>query len=122
MNIGDAFLMSVPPNFDRDHLFFVISDPAKNSGTFVIVNVTTNAVRAGRECVLQPCDHSWIRQECFVSFTDALEITPQQDSMIQALVGTRVRLQDSLSPAVVSRIVDAAKNSKAIPTKLKKYL
>jgi len=34
MKLGDAFLMSVPPNFDREHLFFVISDPDKKRRDF----------------------------------------------------------------------------------------
>ena len=121
MNLGDTFLMSVPPNFDRDHLFIVISDPAKRQGTFIIVNLTTDQFRAGSECILAVGDHPWITRQCFVTFTDAIEITPQHLQTIQAFVGSRITLQPCLSPAVVAKIIAAAKQSKAIPQAFKKY-
>ena len=40
MNLGEAFLMAVPPNYNLKHLFIVISDPACHGGTCVAVNVT----------------------------------------------------------------------------------
>jgi hypothetical protein len=122
MKLGDAFLMSVPPNFNQDHLFFVISDPARNNGTFIIVNITGNELRAGRECVLVPGDHPWITKESFVAFADALEINPARAQMIDALIGTRVKLQPSLTAAILARIVNAGKQSKAIAVDYKKYL
>jgi hypothetical protein len=122
MQLGDAFLMSVPPNFNQDHLFFVISDPAKNNGTFIIVNITGNELRAGRECVLAIGDHPWITKESFVAFADALEITPAVAQMINALIGTRVKLQPSLGAVVLAKIVNAGKQSQAIAVDYKKFL
>jgi hypothetical protein len=122
MKLGDAFLMSVPPNFHVDHLFFVISDPQAHGGTFLIANITGDQFRAGEECTLAKGEHPWIKKECFVAFADALKITPAQCQMIEALVGTRVRLQPSLSPETLAKIVSAAKQSKAIPVGFKKYL
>ncbi len=122
MNLGDTFLMSVPPNFDRDHLFIVISDPTMHQGTFIIVNLTTDQFRAGNECILAVGDHPWITKQCFVTFADAIEITPQHLQTIQAFVGSRITLQPPVSPAVLAKIIDAAKQSKAIPRAFKKYL
>jgi hypothetical protein len=122
MNLGDAFLMSVPPNFHLDHLFFVISDPQKHGGTFIIVNLTGDAFRAGRECILVGGDHPWIRKQSFVAFADALEITPEHSQMLDALTGTRVTLQPCLKPETLAKIIEAAKKSKAIPLVFKKYL
>jgi hypothetical protein len=122
MKLGDAFLMRVPPNFDREHLFFVISDPIKNNGTFIIANITGDEFRAGRECVLVKGDHPWIVKESFVTFTDALEITPAHAQKIDALMGTTIKPQPCLKPEMLAKIVEAAKKSKAIAVDLKKYL
>lgn len=122
MNLGDAFLMAVPPSFQSDHLFFVISDPNQHGGTFVIVNVTSDVFRAGKECVLNPGDHPWIKKQCFVAFADAMEITAVQAQMIQALMGNKISMQPCLNPPTLARIVEAAKQSTAIPVALRKYL
>jgi hypothetical protein len=122
MKLGDAFLMSVPPDFECSHLFFVISDPDMHGGTFVIANITGDEFRAGKECVLVPGDHPWIKKQCFVTFSDALEITPNLSQMITALIGSKVTIQPCLRAAVLTKIVRAAKQSEAIPEFLKQYL
>jgi hypothetical protein len=122
MKLGDAFLMSVPPNFDREHLFFVISDPSKNEGTFLIANITGDEFRAGKECVLVKGDHPWITKESFVTFTDAMEITPEHAQKIDALMGTTIKAQPPLKAEVLAKIIEAAKKSKAIAIDFKKYL
>ncbi|SRR6266481_948015 len=122
MNVGDAFLMSVPPRY-IPHLYFVISDKNKNSGTFIIVNITGDRFRSGKECVLNIGDHPWIKKESFVSFADALEITPNGLRKLQALiVKNKIILQPRLSSEILAKIVNAAKESDAIPENLKKYL
>ena len=122
MNLGDTFLMQVPPSFDCHHLWIVISDPGQNRGAFIIVNATTNEFRAGRECVLLPEDHEWIKTKCFISFGDALEITPATERNITALIGKSIHPQKPLADAVLLRIVEAANKSKALPVIFKKYL
>ena len=122
MNLGDAFLMSVPPNFNTQHLFFVISDPAQHSGNFIIANITGDQFRAGTECVLAVGEHSWITKQSFVSFADAMEITPANGAIITALIGTQITLQPPLSVVTLAKIVQAAKKSSAIPVAFKKYL
>jgi hypothetical protein len=122
MNLGDAFLMGVPPDYQTNHLFFVISDPSKHGGTYVIVNITRDWFRAGQECILGPSDHPWINSTSYVSFTDTLEITPERDQMISALIGTRIIMQNPLTPQTLAKVVAAANNSTAIPLAYKKYL
>ena len=120
MNLGDAFEMAVPPNYDLPHLFFVISDPAKYGGKFIIANITTDQFRAGKECVLSVGEHGWITQESFMTFADALEIPDTK--MLDALVGSKIKMQKPLDAATLTKIVEAAKKSKAIQVKFKKYL
>lgn len=122
MNQGDTFLMPVPPSYDCPHLWIVISDPEQHGGVFIVVNATTNEFRAGRECVLSPEDHEWIKGECFISFGDALEIRPEAERKITALIGKSIHLQKPLTEAVLLRIIETAKQSKAMPGGFKRYL
>jgi hypothetical protein len=122
MKLGDAFTMAVPPNYDTPHLFFVISDPSKNGGTFVVVNITSDYIRAGRECVLTPHDHDWITKESYISFRDAMEIDVKKALSIDALMGTCVKKQTALRNGTLQRVVEAARASKGIPIKLKALL
>jgi hypothetical protein len=122
MKLGDAFTMAVPPNYDTPHLFFVISDPSKNGGIFHIVNITTDYIRAGRECVLNVDDHEWITQTSFVTFRDARQIDDELGRALDSLVGTKVRMEAPLRTDVLQRIVQSARVSRAIPIKFKKFL
>ena len=118
MQLGDAFVMSIPPV----HLWFVISDPTKNRGTYIIVNLTTDLFRAGKECVLNPGDHPWIRETSYISFADAIEITPEHNKTVTSFIGTKIIMQSSLEPKILRKIIQAAKHSKAISSGFKRYL
>jgi hypothetical protein len=123
MKLGDAFLMAVPPSYQTPHLFFVISDPQKHNGNFVIVNITGDEFLAGKECILEVGDHPWITKKSFVAFGEALEITPASKTKLQALfTAKKITAQPGLKPEVLARIIEAGKKSKAIETGLKKYL
>lgn len=122
MNIGDSFTMAVPPNYDRPHLYFVISDPQIHGGLYHIVNITTDVLRAGRECVLQANEHPWIKRESFVSFSDVIEVTADVHKMITALLGTKVVMQPALGAETLKKIRDSGHASKAIEQRFKKYL
>jgi hypothetical protein len=122
MNLGDCFTMQVPPSYSVPHLYFVISDPKLNAGTYYIVNITGDQLRAGRECVLQVGEHPWITKESFVSFGDTIEIAGPTVKMIDALIGTKVVMQAPSSKATLAKIIAAGKISKAIPKAYKAFL
>ena len=122
MKLGDAFMMTVPPKYNIDHLHFVISDPAKHGGTFVVVNVTSDQLRAGKHCPLQAGCHLNVKKDCFVSFPDSLEITPAVAAKLDSLVGKLVSMVKPMSPEMLASIVATAKASKAFPENLKLYL
>jgi len=122
LKYGDTFLMAVPPNYDCPHLYCVISDPAIHGGIFHIVNLTTDLFRAGKDCVLEVGEHPWITKNSYVSFGDAMEITLDSARKIQALIGTKVKLQQPLQPETLKKIKIAAATSKAFPIKFKRYL
>lgn len=127
MDLGDAFLMPLPGQ-DIDHLFFVISDPASHQA-FIIVNVTKDGARAGYECEMLPgtsgrtADHPWIKEKCYVNFSDAEEITKEKAKVLIGLLQRGfVKPQPRLRLEVLRRIVEAAKKSKVLAVALKRYL
>lgn len=63
IQLGDTFYWK-----DGGHLWVVISDPSAHQGEFVIVNLTGDLFRAGRECVLQVGDHQWVTKETYVYY------------------------------------------------------
>jgi hypothetical protein len=122
MKLGDTFTMAVPPRFRISHLFLVISDPLRHDAGFVTVNITTDFIRAGEECVLCVGDHPWITKKSFLSFRDAILIDAQKEESIQGLVGTLVTVHEPLTEIVLKKIVDSAKNSRSMPQTLKSFL
>jgi hypothetical protein len=122
MKLGDAFTMAVPPRFQISHLFFVISDPLQHDAGFVVVNITTDYIRAGEECVLCVGDHAWIKKKSFLSFRDAMLIDAKKAATIQGLIGTLVAVHPPLSEIILKKIVDSAKTSRSIPQTLKAFL
>ena len=114
VQVGDTFLFG-----QGSHLWVVISEPAKNNGEYVIVNLTTDVFRAGKECELSVGDHQWIRQPSYVSYGDARKVTPKEDAQIQLLVSQgQVRQHFPMKQAVLQKIIAQAKISKAIRTDL----
>jgi hypothetical protein len=121
MQLGDSFLMPTPGHA-FDHLWIVISDPNAHGGSFVIANLTTDALRTGKECDLNPGDHRFINQKSYVNFADAMEIDPVKAACISALIGKKITPHDPLDGAIIQKIVAAARTSKALPVKLRRYL
>jgi len=121
MRLGDSFLMPTPGH-SFDHLWIIVSDPQAHEGCFVIVNLTTDALRAGKECELNPGDHRFINQKSYVNFADAMEIDPLRAACINALMGKKITPHDPIDEPLIQKIVSAAKTSKALPVKLRKYL
>jgi hypothetical protein len=115
---GDSFVLG-----QGGHLWIVISDPAKHNGEYIIVNLTTDEFRAGKECELNLGDHQWITQKCFVSFGDARKVTPTEDAQIAANMATKaIRKQFPVSATLLQKIITAGKASKALAPAYKAYL
>jgi hypothetical protein len=71
MQKGDVFLMGNPGGHTK-HPWIIISDLVKHGGCGLIVNLTSDKIRSGAECSLNVGDHPWIKNECWISFGDAL--------------------------------------------------
>src|ERR1035438_3220113 len=112
MKLGDAFRRGTLPKIKVLHMWIVISDPAAHpDGSFVVVSVTMDDVRAGRECILQPGDHPWLTKESFVSFGDAELLTAKEGTDLVSRFGKGVITESPLDSAILKRIVGAAKIS-----------
>jgi hypothetical protein len=116
LQAGDTFVLA------DSHLWIVLSDPNKNAGKFIFVNLTSDVLRAGIHCELSVGDHPWIVKKTYVNFGDAMEGTPESESRLLALIGRGVTKHDPLSQELLSRIVAAGKITKALSRKLKTYL
>jgi hypothetical protein len=117
MQCGDTFVLG-----DGGHLWIVISDPVKHAGNFVIANLTTDVNRAGKDCELNKGDHQWIKHKSFVNFSDAREVNLKEEACMIALIAAgHIRQHFPMNPAILQKIITAAKTSKALKTGLKKY-
>jgi len=114
IQIGDTFLIQ--------HLWIVISDPTKNSGSFLIVNLTTDKLRAGGTCELRRGDHEWITKTCYVSFGDAREVDPEKEiKLLDLMKCGRITKHFPVNPAILQKIIRAARESKSLPIGFRKY-
>jgi hypothetical protein len=118
IKIGDTFFWK-----DGGHLWVVISDPTIHAGEFVIVNLTGNQSRAGKECILVVGDHKWITKETYVNFGDAKKMGPTEEANLsQQISAGTMKMHVPMSATTLVKIIAAGKVSKAIPTGLIPYL
>jgi hypothetical protein len=119
MRLGDTFLLG-----PGSHLYIVISDPAKHDDYFIIVNLTTDEFRAGKECVLNRGDHQWCTATySYVTFGDARMVSPKEEALMNKhLASGAMRRHFPMKSAILQRIIAAAKTSKAMSEELKTYL
>jgi hypothetical protein len=118
MRIGDTFYWG-----EGGHLWIVISDPDTHDGEFIIVNLTKDVFRAGRECELDIGDHSWIKQRTYVSFGDAQKLGPKEAANLEKGISSGlIRRHLPMRSAVIQKITSAARKSKALPSDFVNYL
>ena len=104
-------------------MWIVISDPSLNSGEFIIVNITTDLSRAGKDCQLLPGDHPFIVEPSYVTYGDARKVTPQQEALlVQAMNSGAIIRHATMKQTVLSKVVAAGKISKAFPVGFRDYL
>jgi hypothetical protein len=114
MEFGDTFVMT--------HLWIVISDPAQHGGAFIIANLTSNIARAGPECELNKGDHPWITHQCYLSFGDAREVSSKEETILAEFIASgKVTRHSPMAPQILQKIAMAARHSKALPIKYRKY-
>jgi hypothetical protein len=119
MQLGDTFILGGPGG----HLWVVISDSAKHAGEFIIINLTGDVFRAGKDCELSIGDHQWITKKTYVSFGDARKVSPKEEAMIiKHIADGAIKRHYPMKQAVLQKIISAAKLSKALPSGYVTYL
>jgi len=87
------------------------------------VNLTTNAARAGTDCKLSKGDHPFIAQDSYISYGDALEITPTKAKNLEELIEKKfIHTHAPIEEKYVTKICAAAMTSKAFQVRLRRYL
>jgi hypothetical protein len=118
IQLGDTFYWK-----EGGHLWVVISDPAKNCGEFIAVNLTKDLFRAGKDCELNVGDHKWIAERTFVCFGDAMKLGPKEELKLQKQIASgTIKMHSPVGRATLEKIVAAGKISKALADCFKKYL
>ncbi len=114
-------MVKLGSTFQSNHLYVVISDPAKHAGKCVLVNLTTQRAKSDTSCVLAPADFpSFIHCATVVNYGDAL---PAEQVNIEKIIKSgQVRSHPDMAAEVLKRIIEGALRSPAFPTGLKKYL
>ena len=118
IHLGDTFTLT-----PGGHLWIVLSDPDKNCGKFVIVNLTTDSRRAGIDCILDVGDHPWIREKSYISYGDAQIVTPEEKAKILKSIEAGVTTRDfPVDLDILKDIVDCGKKSRALAPIFKSLL
>ncbi len=114
-------MVQLGSTFQSNHLYVVISDPAKHGGKCVLVNLTTQRAKSDTTCILRPPDFpSFIHRATVVNYGDALEADAQ---LLERIIAQgEVTQHPEMAAAVLGRIVQGALISPAFPMGLRKYL
>ena len=113
---GFAFFnpMRTPP-----HLWVVISD-ANEEADVVVVMLTTLRARSDTTCVIQACEHPWIKHQTVVAYNIA---EWQSVTRLEQLIAQRmVALQPPLSAGLLLRIQQGALDSSRTPSRIKRAI
>jgi len=108
VKLGATFL-----RVDSDrHLWIILSDPEKSPDQVLLVNMTTLDERKESVCVLEAGDHPWITHQTCINYGDA--VLTSLSKLLEAKDGGAVKPQESLSEAVLKRILAAVSDSARI--------
>lgn len=88
MKSGDTFLMPAPGISNRTpHLWIVVTDPAQEENTVIIVSLTTLRKQAEQTVVLRKGEHPFIRWDSSVCYSDSrlVDVRDLQEETTKAL-------------------------------------
>lgn len=117
---GDAILMP-SPGVSSLHLWIIITDPSKDSGTAVIVSITTRRAHSDLTLIVKPSDHPWIKHDSVVMYSDASIIdTISLEQRIKDYPDDYV-LQNKCSDALLKMVKSGLLRSRLTPNKIMRY-
>jgi hypothetical protein len=117
---GDAILMPTP-GVSSLHLWIIITDPLKDSGSAVILSVTTRRAHSDLTLILKPGDHPWIKHDSVIMYSDAAIIdTASLEKLIRDYPDDYV-VQNKCSDALIAKIKTGLLKSRFTPNKIMRY-
>ena len=115
MNAGDTFLM---PDAIGSHLYCVLA--VLEDGSIIVCHLTTNRRHSDRTCLIQPGDHSFIKQETSVAYVSAFVCSG--GDQLAAFERQIRRPFEPLSEGLLARMRSGALASQETPDKIKELL
>ena len=118
ITLGTAFKAAEYPY----HRCVVISDPQTNGGQVVLVRVTTDdGTWPDRDCLLGPEDWSELTHPSTVAYSTC-KSGPAVQSLEAAVQRGLFKAISPPPPALLRRMIEAARTSEGMPSKAKQYL
>ncbi len=111
IELGTTFWGGLPGDVNGKHLWFVISDPNRNSGSVVIVNMTTRRPGSDSSCVLRPGDHPGVDHESTINYLKARNVPIANILAGQKRRPDCIMFAQKASTELVSRILEGALRS-----------
>jgi hypothetical protein len=112
MDKGDTFLMGVLKG-RKKHLWVVISDPKKHNGIRLIVDLSTDPDRTGKECPILYGEHPWLTEPVsWLCYADAAPIPDNRWHLILAGIPSQFVIPERPMPTItLGKIIAGAKIS-----------
>jgi len=70
--LGNAFWARNPNSNNPPHLYFVISDPSRNAGHILLVNMTEHRAGSDESCPIPPGIHPCVKKASVIQFAEAI--------------------------------------------------
>jgi len=115
MNEGDTFRRSV-----GSHLWVVVSDPRQDPIQVAIVSLTTLRRFSDHSCLLQAGEHSFIKHETCLMYSEARIVT--ESSLEGELSRGQIQLLSPVTKPILDRIRHGAAISDRIPLNVRELL
>ena len=106
ISLGDTFWAQNPNSNNPPHLYFVISDPSRNAGHVLLVNVTTHRAGADESCPLQADIHPCVKTPSVIQYAGT--IFPEARMVEQAVYKGIFMAAPPAELSLVRRILQGA--------------
>jgi len=115
---GTLILPNPSPSSQKEHLYFIISDPNED-GRVLLVNLTTYQPGKDKTCILNEGEHPFINHKSTIEYSEVLE--PKIADLEKAIDSGIARTHAIASDVLLEKIQDGAKSSPALPKKYRSY-
>ncbi|MCW7488671.1 hypothetical protein [Leptospira meyeri] len=110
------------PNSKEKHLYCILTDPDEGN-LVVIANVTKCKIDSDTACILRKNEHPFLKKydESVLNYSEAI-LAPISniENAIKSSPENFTQAED-LSPELLQRILNGAKNTEFLPKSLRKY-